>query len=494
MFRKNLVVSTALSAAALVVALDATPAAALDRMAGIGFAASAATPVQLVAYDPLVYRAQLALTRQGFDVGAPDGVMGPRTRAGIEAYQRAQGLPVTGYLTESLVAQIEGPQSARAERRQERREARQERRSEADLISQIQAELRRQGYDITIVGGRLNGETQDAIRAYERGHGMPVTGMPSEELLASLRGAGAVYGERADTGPQEGREYWRVSSVERALNDLGYRAGAVDGRIDRSLRSAIRTYQADRGLAVTGRISDDLMASLGLAAAESGEVVGVVRPSSPRYLARISDDFSDGDYTRNPNWRVLAGAFQVNGGVLQSSVPVVVSQAQPFGRALVQGAFEQALGISPAGPAGTAAIATTRAVDDAFRVSISLAGNGPQGATIDVGPYQGGDAASGYRLLYDGDASRPLKLMLARQGSASTIATSATNANLYDGRMHVIEWTREADGNMQVTVDGTPTMVVRDVAFGGGDFDGFSIINRGGGWSVDHVTVQNLAP
>lgn len=39
---------------------------------------------------------QRGLTRQGFDAGEADGVIGPATTAAIEAYQRSQGLPVTG--------------------------------------------------------------------------------------------------------------------------------------------------------------------------------------------------------------------------------------------------------------------------------------------------------------------------------------------------------------------------------------------------------------
>jgi membrane-bound lytic murein transglycosylase B len=52
--------------------------------------------------DPGLSRAerrelQERLNARGFDVGAPDGVVGPRTRAAIEAFQAAAGLPVDGH-------------------------------------------------------------------------------------------------------------------------------------------------------------------------------------------------------------------------------------------------------------------------------------------------------------------------------------------------------------------------------------------------------------
>ncbi|MFP4570644.1 lytic murein transglycosylase [Rhodosalinus sp.] len=51
---------------------------------------------------------QRELTAAGFDAGAPDGVIGSRTRAAIEGYQRAQGLTVTGEPSRALLARLRG--------------------------------------------------------------------------------------------------------------------------------------------------------------------------------------------------------------------------------------------------------------------------------------------------------------------------------------------------------------------------------------------------
>lgn len=52
--------------------------------------------------------------------------------------------------------------------------------------------------------------------------------------------------------------------VQRALKRRGYYTGAVDGDIGPGSRSAIRAYQADRGLPVTGRIDSRLLRALGI--------------------------------------------------------------------------------------------------------------------------------------------------------------------------------------------------------------------------------------
>lgn len=55
-----------------------------------------------------VQRAELQtlLGRAGFDVGTPDGVVGPKTRAAVAAYQQARGLPADGYVSGLLLERL----------------------------------------------------------------------------------------------------------------------------------------------------------------------------------------------------------------------------------------------------------------------------------------------------------------------------------------------------------------------------------------------------
>ena len=55
-----------------------------------------------------------------------------------------------------------------------------------------------------------------------------------------------------------------VARVQRKLTAQGYALGRADGVIGPATRNAISDYQQDNGLAVTGRINDPLLASLGL--------------------------------------------------------------------------------------------------------------------------------------------------------------------------------------------------------------------------------------
>ncbi len=46
---------------------------------------------------------QTLLNSRGLDTGAPDGVMGPKTRAAVRAFQKTTGLPPDGYATKELI-------------------------------------------------------------------------------------------------------------------------------------------------------------------------------------------------------------------------------------------------------------------------------------------------------------------------------------------------------------------------------------------------------
>jgi len=77
-----------------------------DRIIGGG---SFATPWP--ANDYALSKAQRAelqtlLGRAGYDVGSPDGVLGPKTRAAVIAYQQRSGIPADGYISGRLLDRL----------------------------------------------------------------------------------------------------------------------------------------------------------------------------------------------------------------------------------------------------------------------------------------------------------------------------------------------------------------------------------------------------
>src|SRR5207248_7864343 len=56
--------------------------------------------------DDIVRRAQQALERAGYEIGTPDGQLGPRTIAAVKRFQTDRYLAVSGQLDESTLAAL----------------------------------------------------------------------------------------------------------------------------------------------------------------------------------------------------------------------------------------------------------------------------------------------------------------------------------------------------------------------------------------------------
>jgi peptidoglycan hydrolase-like protein with peptidoglycan-binding domain len=81
-------------------------------------------------------------------------------------------------------------------------------------------------------------------------------------LLVST--AGVAWAEPPPSHHHHADEASLPVAVQRRLAHLGYYHGAIDGDIGPHSRRAIRHYQADHGLPVTGDIDRPLRRSLGV--------------------------------------------------------------------------------------------------------------------------------------------------------------------------------------------------------------------------------------
>ena len=102
-------------------------------------------------------------------------------------------------------------------------------------------------YDLATAKGQER--AAEALRALER--------TMSSGQIADARTLSARW--QAQHGGSGGEQVaFTVRNAQSELNRLGYNAGPADGLMGPSTRNAIRTYQSDRGLAVTGTLTHDL--------------------------------------------------------------------------------------------------------------------------------------------------------------------------------------------------------------------------------------------
>lgn len=146
-----------------------------------------------------------------------------------------------------------------------------------DLVVRIQRELARLGLYVGAIDGIVGSRTKAAIDAYQVAAGRPATGVASAALLEFMKSAPAPTAAAArplaaptadvasrPTAPPPdavtAADLYR--RVQTALNRAGYGPLAVDGQSGGDTADAIRRFELDNGLPITGKADDQVVQRL----------------------------------------------------------------------------------------------------------------------------------------------------------------------------------------------------------------------------------------
>ena len=133
----------------------------------------------------------------------------------------------------------------------------------SQTIESIQRKLSENGYAPGPVDGVQGQMTMAAIMAYQHDNNLPVTGVASSQLLKNMilgGSAGSSSGSELVSPPEEMTTLVRV--VQKTLSALDYEPGPIDGLLGAGTKRAIKKFEADRKLSVTGRVSGQLLQEL----------------------------------------------------------------------------------------------------------------------------------------------------------------------------------------------------------------------------------------
>ena len=234
---------------------------------------------------------QADLVTLGFDTRGVDGIFGAGTRGAVRSWQSREGLDETGYLDAGQIATLDRQAARRqaeldieAERRRAQLEAADRAfwdetgrgREEAGLrrylerypdgiyAEQAEANLAAIAEENRAASAAEDRSAWERARqvgspeAYRRYLSAFPEGAYADQARAQLQESDvdqqALAGERALGLDAVGRRL-----VETGLRQAGYEPGAVDGNFDRATRRAIRRYQRDRGLPVTGYMNQAIV-------------------------------------------------------------------------------------------------------------------------------------------------------------------------------------------------------------------------------------------
>lgn len=215
------------------------------------------------------------------------------------------------------------------------------------------------------------------------------------------------------------------------------------------------------------------------------------------------DDFSDGDFTNNPAWRVAAGRFWIESNFGLRSVvtaaPPPTAESQPqrkltreekakllfgaiLGQTLNNGQGDSGGTAATSSAANIAAIEAPVTISNAFTARVELSSW--------VSPGQAEFSAlqstgAGYSLVY-APGPQPTLALHRVDANGRTVIDSVAVTALEDRRLHRLEWNRGLDGTMTVSLDDQPKLSASDRTYLG-SFAGFQIVNRGGDYILRSV-------
>jgi len=230
----------------------------------------------------------------------------------------------------------------------------------------------------------------------------------------------------------------------------------------------------------------------------------------------FSDDFSGRGPLPDSPWQITAGEFLIDWrygmrSVIEAPAPAPAPEPkakkdtvqQLFGQLLQQtlqgnqNQQDQQPAAAPAAPSYAAAIAPVK-ITNAFALRLEMTARLVQGVVeprFEFGPYQGANASVGYRLAYNPGAARgtpSLELLRLSSRGISTLEITDKVLKFEDGKLHVIEWTRDRGGRMVIRVDDAEVISVTDRSFRD-PFDGIALVNSGGDYALRGVAIAGTS-
>lgn len=200
----------------------------------------------------LTRHVQQQLSRLGFDPGTIDGVFGDNTRVAIAAFERQQGMPVSGQVSPTLAARLDALQTLAATTREQHATVV----TGEEPIRAAQTHLHTLGLEPGSIDGQLGSNTRRALRRFQAQQGLPETGELTDQLLAALA---REAGEASDSTPGQ---HAQIREIQSRLNSLGYNAGSADGVHGPRTAAAIRHFERRIGRPALGQPSDAILEAL----------------------------------------------------------------------------------------------------------------------------------------------------------------------------------------------------------------------------------------
>lgn len=188
-----------------------------------------------------VRTAQTALIRAGYDPGAANGVFGAATERAVIQFQRVLGArqdgiigPVTWQFLEPFAMESDPDVLRRGSR--------------GAMVRRLQEALEASGNSPGRIDGLFGTKTQAAVRAFQQGAGLPVTGVVDRATWLAL----TPFIDYSDVYLRRGDRGILVALLQTALTNAGFSPGVVDGIYGNRTFNAVTAFQRANRITADG--------------------------------------------------------------------------------------------------------------------------------------------------------------------------------------------------------------------------------------------------
>ncbi|AOL35823.1 MULTISPECIES: peptidoglycan-binding protein [Geobacillus] len=206
--------------------------------------------------SPEIKQLQQRLKEKGFfTYPQATGYFGAITEEAVKAFQRAMNLPATGIVDDATYAKLKSAPASNDTLAIGSRGA---------AVSDLQRRLKQLGYfRYPQITGYYGAVTADAVKQFQRANGLPATGRADRATLERLKQKATSQPATSSDALTIGSRGDDVRKLQQQLKQLGYFTYSdITGYYGVLTADAVRRFQRDNGLPVTGAVDNQTAARL----------------------------------------------------------------------------------------------------------------------------------------------------------------------------------------------------------------------------------------
>lgn len=276
---------------------------------------------------------QQRLISLGYLAGTADGEYGSATQAAVKAFQNRMGLWADGVAGPDTLTQLYSSSAKKASSTAAYVGDTLQEGDNGDAVRILQRRLKTLGYYSGSIDGDYGTGTKEAVIAFQRDYGLTADGKAGTATMNKLfeedlekesdSKSDTDTSEVSTTGYvvlEEGSEGDAVRKLQKALKELGYYSGSVDGSYGSGTTAAVMAFQRQNDLRVDGkagpatqRVLYGTSTSITYATLRNGDSGSAVRNlQHTLYELGYYDGSIDGDYGSTTEDAVRAFQIQNN--------------------------------------------------------------------------------------------------------------------------------------------------------------------------------------